>query len=189
MRQVAEGTRNGFNPKVTLELESPSLRLKDSYLSHVEEFRQRGEWPIPFVLKFPTDDFPAFLERLRNCALGSEVAQGYAPHETFWLVENEVYVVGVSNLRLALTDNLRKDGGHIGYGIRPSARRRGLATLILKETLLKAKARGIDRALVTANKNNIGSIKTILKNGGVWESEEMLPGYSSVMQRFWIPVN
>jgi len=172
---------------MSTQLESPSLRLKDSYLSHVEEFRQCGEWPIPFVLKFPTDDFPAFLERLQRCALGSEVAQGYAPHETFWLVEDGVNVVGVANLRLELNDNLRKDGGHIGYGIRPSARRRGLATLILKETLLKARERGITRALVTAEKGNIGSIKTILKNGGVFDSEELLPGYHDVMQRFWIP--
>ena len=98
-------------------------------------------------------------------------------------------VVGVSNLRLELNDNLRKDGGHIGYGIRPSARRRGLATLILKETLRKARERGITRALVTAEKGNIGSIKTILKNGGVFDSEELLPGYHDVMQRFWIPVS
>ncbi len=174
---------------MSTQLESPSLRLKDSYLSHVEEFRQRGDWPIPFVLKFPTDDFPAFLERLQQCALGSEIAQGYAPHETFWLVEDGVNVVGVSNLRLELNDNLRKDGGHIGYGIRPSARRRGLATLILKETLRKARERGITRALVTAEKGNIGSIKTILKNGGVFDSEELLPGYHDVMQRFWIPVS
>lgn len=173
---------------MSIQLQSPTLELKDSYLSHVAEFRERGEWLIPFVLRFPTDDFPAFLERLRLCALGSEVAQGYAPHETFWLVEDGVRVIGVSNLRLELNDNLRKDGGHIGYGIRPSARRRGHATFILKETLLKAKARGITRALVTAEKGNTGSIKTILKNGGIWDSEELLPGYNDVMQRFWIPV-
>ena len=178
-----------FTPRVSTKLESPSLRLRDSYLSHVEEFRQRGEWLIPFVLRFPTNDFPAFIERLEKCAHGSEVAQGYAPHETFWLVEDEVNVVGVSNLRLSLNDNLRKDGGHIGYGIRPSARRRGHATFILKETLLKAKARGITRALVTAEKGNTGSIKTILKNGGVFDSEELLPGYDDVMQRFWITVS
>ena len=170
------------------KLETPSLRLKDSYLSHVEEFRQRGEWPIPFPLKFPTDDFPAFIDRLEKCAQGSEIPNGFVAHETFWLVEDGVNVVGVSNLRHSLTDSLRKDGGHIGYGIRPSARRRGLATLILQETLRKARERGITRALVTAEKGNIGSIKTILKNGGVWDSEELLPGYDDVMQRFWITV-
>ena len=174
---------------MSVQLESPSLKLKDSYLSHVEEFRQRGEWPIPFVLKYPTDDFPAFLERLTQCALGAEIPHGFVAHETFWLVENGTDVVGVSNLRLSLTDGLRKDGGNIGYGIRPTARRRGFATLILKETLLKAKQRGITRALVTAEKGNVWSIKTILKNGGVFESEEKLPAYNDLMQRYWITVD
>ena len=174
---------------MSLQLESPSLKLKDSYLSHVEEFRQRGEWLIPFVMRFPTDDFPAFIDRLEKCAQGAEATRDHAAHRTFWLVEDGVNVVGVSNLRLYLTDALRIDGGHIGYGIRPSARRRGLATLILRETLLKAKAHGITRALVTAEKRNTGSIKTILKNGGVWDSEEKLPAYDDVMQRFWIPVS
>lgn len=174
---------------VSIRLESPSMRLKDSYLSSVDEFRQRGEPLIPFPLKFPTDDFPAFIDRLERCAQGSEIPNGFVAHETFWLVDNGVDVVGVSNLRHNLTDNLRKDGGHIGYGIRPSARRRGHATLILKETLLKAKERGISRALVTAHKGNTGSIKTILKNGGVLDSEELLPGHDDVMQRFWITVS
>lgn len=141
------------------------------------------------MLKYPTDDFPAFIDRLEKCAQGSEIPNGFVAHETFWLVENGVRVVGVSSLRLSLNDNLRKDGGNIGYGIRPSARLRGFATLILKETLLKAKVRGITRALVTAEKGNTGSIKTILKNGGVFDSEELLPGYDDVMQRFWITIN
>ena len=173
---------------MSIQLQPPSLELKESYLSLVDEFRQRGEWLIPFPLKFPTDDFPAFLERLRQCALGSEIPNGFVAHETFWLVEDGAHVVGVSNLRHTLTDRLRKDGGHIGYGIRPSARRRGHASCILKETLLKAQARGITRALVTAEKGNVGSIKTILKNGGVFDSEELLPGYEDMMQRFWITI-
>jgi predicted acetyltransferase len=173
---------------MSTKLESPSLRFKDSYLSHVEEFRQRGEWLIPFPLKFPTDDFPAFIERLEKCAQGSEIPNGFVAHETFWLVEDDAHVVGVSNLRLTLNDKLRKDGGNIGYGIRPTARRRGFATQILGETLQKAREHGITRALVTAEKGNTGSIKTILKNGGVWESEELLPAYNDVMQRFWIPI-
>lgn len=174
---------------MSTQLESPSLRLKDSYVSLVEEFRLRREPLIPFPLRFPTDDFPAFLDRLVNCTQGSEIPHGFVAHETFWLVENGVNVVGVSNLRYTLTDSLRKDGGNIGYGIRPSARRRGYATLILKETLLKAREHGISRALLTAYKENAGSVKTIVRNGGVLESEERLPGHTDVMQRFWITVS
>ena len=170
-------------------LESPSARLKDSYLSLVGEFQRLGEPLIPFPLSFPTDDFPAFLERLKNCTLGLGIPVGFVAHETFWLVDDDEQVVGVSNLRYSLTESLRKDGGHIGYGIRPSARRQGHATLILRETLLKAKARGIARALVTTHKGNLGSIRTIIKNGGVFEDEELLPEHADLMQRFWIPLN
>jgi predicted acetyltransferase len=177
------------SPTLSTQLESPSLRLKDSYISLVEEFLQRREILIPFPLKFPTDDFRAFIDRLEKCAQGSEIPNGFVAHETFWLVENGAHVVGVSNLRYNLTDALRKDGGHIGFGIRPSARRRGYATLILKETLLRVRERGISRALLTAHKGNTGSVKTILRNGGVLDSEELLPGHSDVMQRFWITLN
>ncbi|RFC41993.1 MAG: putative acetyltransferase, partial [Verrucomicrobia bacterium] len=90
------------------------------------------------------------------------------------------------NLRYSLTDELRRIGGNIGYGIRPSARRLGHATTILRETLIKAKAQGIRRVLVTADKGNAGSVKTILKNGGVLDAEELLPGHPDITQRFWI---
>ena len=173
---------------MSTQLESPSLRLKDSYLSLVDEFRQRGEPLIPFPLKFFTGDFPAFIAGLEKCTRGEDLPTGFVPHETFWLVENGGHVVGVSNLRYSLTDELRRIGGNIGYGIRPSARRLGHATTILRETLIKAKAQGIRRVLVTADKGNAGSVKTILKNGGVLDAEELLPGHPDITQRFWISV-
>lgn len=168
------------------KLEQPSARFRESYLALVAEFRERGEPNVPFTLKYATDDFDAFLARLRACAEGSEIAKGFVTHETFWLVGDDQHVIGVSNLRHDLTDSLRKIGGHIGYGIRPTMRRQGYATLILAETLLKAKALGIRRALVTCDKGNEGSARAILKNGGVYHSEELLPNRDNVTQRYWI---
>ena len=167
-------------------LERPTHGRKDSYLSLVDEFRERGEPLIPFTLKFPADDFPAFLKRLEDCARGSEIAAGFVAHETFWLVDGDGKVLGVANLRHMLTDALRKSGGHIGFGIRPSARRRGHASRILGEALIKAKERGISRVLLTCHKGNIGSARAIIKNGGILESEELLEGDADVLQRFWI---
>jgi predicted acetyltransferase len=167
-------------------LVEPSEALRDSYISLVDEFRQRGEPPVPFPVGFPTDDFPAFLGRLQDCAMGSEIAFGFVAHETFWLVDSEGSVVGVSNLRHTLTDSLRKVGGHIGYGIRPSARRRGYATLILRETLVRARERGIARALVTCGKDNVGSARAIVANGGVFEGEDAVAGHPGLTQRYWI---
>jgi predicted acetyltransferase len=170
------------------KLERPSVRFAESYLGLVEEFRERGEPYVPFTLKYATGDFGAFLARLKACAEGSEIANGFVAHETFWLVGDDHHVIGVSNLRHDLTDSLRREGGHIGYGIRPTMRRRGYATLILAETLRKAKALGITRALVTCDKGNVGSARTIQKNGGVFHSEELLPGQDDIKQRYWISV-
>jgi predicted acetyltransferase len=171
-----------------MRLVQPCEAFGASYLSLVQEFRQRGERAVPFVLKFPTDDFPAFLKRLKECAAGIGIPQGWSAHETFWLLDPEDTVVGVSNLRLTLTEALRKEGGHIGYGIRPSARRRGHATRILALTLAKARERGIQSALLTCDKSNAGSARTILRNGGRLESEEPVAGGADIKQRYWIPL-
>jgi predicted acetyltransferase len=171
-----------------MRLVSPCEAFGASYISLVDEFRSAGESSVPFVLDFPTDDFPAFLRRLKDCAAGVGIPVGWTAHETFWLVDPEDRVVGVSNLRFTLTESLRKEGGHVGYGIRPSARRRGHATRILALTLAKARDRGIQSALVTCDKSNAGSARAILKNGGLLESEEPTAGGTEIKQRYWIPL-
>ena len=104
-----------------LSLEEPNADLSDSYRSLVAEFVEHGENLIPFPLAFPHDDFPKLLERLAAESRGEGIPAGFVPHSTFWLVLDGTTVVGVSNLRHRLTDSLRRDGGHIGYGVRPSA--------------------------------------------------------------------
>jgi len=95
-------------------------------------------------------------------------------------------VVGVANIRLALTAALRREGGNIGYGIRPSARRQGLGNAILRKSIDQAATLGLTRVLVTCAKANVGSSKAILRNGGVLESEEFLPDRGELVQRYWI---
>ncbi len=167
-------------------LESPSEKWKVSYLSLVQEFRDKGESFVPFILGFPTTDFSAFLKKMEESAKGIGIPQGFVPHETFWLIADDAEVVAVSNLRHRLTESLKKDGGHIGYGVRPSARRKGYATIVLAETLKKAHERGINKALITCHKSNPGSAKTILKNGGILDSEEFMENHNEIMQRYWI---
>jgi predicted acetyltransferase len=171
-----------------LELAEPCDELRGSYLGLVGEFLARREPPIPFSLGFPTRDFRAFLGQIRDCAAGVGLPAGFVPHTTYWLVRDGRDVVGVSNLRHELTEALRLRGGHIGYGIRPSERRKGYATCILGLTLGKARERGIGPVLVTCLKGNIGSAKAIQKNGGVLEAEYPLEGQPDLMQRYWIAV-
>jgi len=169
-----------------LELVAPGEDLQESYLGLLAELQVRQEHPIPFCLSFPPDDFPAFLRQLRDCSRGIGIPEGFAPHTTYWLVRDDRDVVGVSSLRHRMTEALWKNGCHIGYGIRPSERRKGYATLILRETLVKAKEMGISTVYVTCFKGNIGSAKAIRKNGGTLEAEYPLEGHSDHMQRYWI---
>ena len=104
----------------------------------------------------------------------------------FYLTDNTNRILGVVNIRHRLTDKLLIEGGHIGYGIRPSERRKGYATKILELALVEAKKLGIERALVTCDKENIGSAKTILRNGGKFDQENLYEG--RIVQRYWIDV-
>ena len=94
-------------------------------------------------------------------------------------------VLAMVDIRHSLTDYLHNVGGHIGYGVRPAERRKGYATLILAEALKKCDELGINRVLVTCNDDNIGSAKTIVKNGGI-EDKSFIEEDGTVVRRFWI---
>ena len=80
-----------------------------------------------------------FSKKMEDCSNGIGIPDGFVPHETFWLIADDSEVVAVSNLRHRLTESLRKEDGHIGFGVHPSVRRRGYGTIVLAETLKKAK--------------------------------------------------
>ena len=125
-----------------LRFEEPHLELEDSYRDLVREFVEAGEPRIPFPLTFPNEDFPAFLAHLAACSRGEGLKPGVVPHTTYWLNVDGV-VVGVSNLRHLLTDRLRRDGGNIGFAVRPSARCWGYARELLRCTLERARCMGV----------------------------------------------
>ena len=171
-------------PPLALLVPSPSLQ--GSYRGLVDEFTERGENLVPFTLSFSNANFPEFLRKLEDCTKGIGVPSGFVSHSTFWLVRDRIEVIGVANIRHKLTDALRREGGHIGYGVRPSARRLGYAKAILKMSIERGLALGLSKVLVTCAKSNIPSVKTILHNGGVLDSEEFLPDRGEIVQRYWI---
>jgi predicted acetyltransferase len=162
------------------------IGTEGSYRDLVAEFTASREKLVPFVLGFEHDNFDAFLVRLNDCARGVDLPVGFVVHSTFWLVRDQTSVVGVSNIRHSLTDALRREGGNIGYGIRSSARRQGLGIAILQKSLARAVQLGLNRVLVTCGKGNVGSVKSILHNGGILESEEYFPDRGEIVQRYWI---
>jgi len=108
----------------------------------------------------------------------------FVPATTYFAVVDD-RIVGTIQIRHKLNDFLLGYGGHIGYGVRPSERRKGYATKMLTVALEKCRELGINRALVTCDNDNIGSLRTIIKNDGILENE--LPQEDgSVTQRYWI---
>ena len=89
-------------------------------------------------------------------------------------------------VRHYFNDYLSKYGGHIGYSIKPNERRKGYATSMLKAVLPYCKEIGLDKILISCIDSNIGSEKTILKNGGVYESTVYERKEKCRLKRFWI---
>lgn len=175
------------NTHKNIKLVSPSIEYKNSYISLLDEFNSLNEPLIPFPLKMDYSDFPKMVEELRGYEKGENLLSGFVPHSTYWLIDNKE-VVAVANLRHRLNDHLLKEGGHIGYGVRPSSRKKGFATILLAETIKKALDKGIKSILVTCEKDNIASAKVIQKNDGILEDELFSPAHEGIIQRYWIHI-
>ena len=110
----------------------------------------------------------------------------YVPSSLYYAYDDERNImVGAVNIRHYLNDKLMFDGGHIGDGVRPSERRKGYATKIIALALDECKKLGIDKVLITCNKDNIGSKKSIINNGGILENEVIDEDGEKVL-RYWI---
>lgn len=133
------------------------------------------------------DDYDGWLEKLeedRNMVPGSVL--GRVPAETFMLIrEEDNRLLGIINIRLLLNEELLKRGGHIGYGVRPTERRKGYNAYQLYMALKFCLEKGLDKVLITCSKENIGSAKSIINSGGILE-DEYIQDNGEVVQRYWI---
>ncbi|MEG0275899.1 MAG: GNAT family N-acetyltransferase [Coprobacillus sp.] len=135
-----------------------------------------------FYLQYK-DDFISWIKKEKHMHLGIEMEAELVPGTTFlYMMNNEI--VGIINVRHSLNDYLLKVGGNIGYSIHPRYRRQGFATKMLSEALEFCKVWEITPVLVTCDKDNIASRKTIEKCGGVFENEYK-EGAETIL-RFWI---
>lgn len=125
------------------------------------------------------DAFAAWVARLLDQEAGRDVPPDRVACTSRWIVRGDE-IVGVINLRHELSGLLLEWGGHIGYAVRPSARRQGVATAALGLMLTEAARLGINPVLITCDEDNEGSRRTIEGAGGVFD------GSIEGKRRYWI---
>jgi predicted acetyltransferase len=141
--------------------------------------------------------FKNYLKNITEQEAGINLAIGRVPQTIYWLMNNQgggqIIWLGRVAIRHQLTDSLRKIGGHIGYVIRPSARRQGYGSQLLALSLDKIRqgqpSLDTKQALLTCDETNLGSKKIIEKNGGVFSSysEQEAPLPRKLL--YWVPYN
>jgi len=175
------------------QLIAPDPRVRLSFIAAMEEFAAEGRgedgddtilgrhmrqygrlWPDP-------DGFRQFTRCLLDDAKETTPRlEGWVPATTMWWVDGDEFL-GRIGIRHRLTSILLAGGGHVGYDMRPSARRRGHATAMLQAALPVARDLGIESALLTCDVTNLASRKVIEACGGVLEDER------DGLLRFWVP--
>jgi predicted acetyltransferase len=134
---------------------------------------------------FESDEYVRWLADMRADKHPDTVREGRVPATQYIGVRtNDNRVVGMLQIRHTLNEYLLRLGGHIGYSVRPSERRRGYAKQMLALALDHCRLLGLDKVLITCDKNNPASAKTILANGGVLENE--IDEGNRITQRYWI---
>jgi predicted acetyltransferase len=168
-----------------LFLAIPAKEYKESYIQAVREFQVAGRRHMHEHLAALESNFEELVQQIRDEADPRKVKPGLVPQTVFWLIDNSEFIGRVS-IRHELDERLLRQGGHIGYEIRPSKRKRGYGTAILRLGLEKAREMGLLRVLVTCDEDNIGSRKIIEHNGGKLENSVEIAGRAVKVLRFWI---
>lgn len=165
-----------------LKLVQLSNEYKEQLFDMMDEWTAYTKRESPAaIFKNDYHDFDYYMENLDI----KEPNGKYVPSSTFFALDVKRNIfVGAASIRHYLNDDLLQFGGHIGDGIRPSERRKGYATEMIKLALIEARKLGIDKVLMICDKDNIGSRKSIINNGGIKENEVIEDG--NIMERYWI---
>ncbi len=141
----------------------------------------RSPWAI---FKNDYHDFDYYLEHLER----KTATEDRVPDSVYFLLdEDRDRLLGAVNIRHYLNGALLRKGGHIGDGIRPSERRKGYAARMIRLALEECRKLGIGRVLMTCDKDNIASARSIMNAGGILENE-IADEDGTVVQRYWIDV-
>lgn len=161
-----------------MRLVKPTLKYKKSFQRALKEFLE-----IDKKSEGDPKEIKEYIEKHRHYEKGKDLPKGIVPASTFWLIDNNIFIGRVS-IRHKLNKKLRNFGGHIGYAIRPSERKKGYGSKILELALKEAKKLKLKKVMVTCDDTNIGSQKIIEKNKGKLRQKKQHEG--RLVRFYWI---
>ncbi|MBR5360657.1 MAG: GNAT family N-acetyltransferase [Lachnospiraceae bacterium] len=152
-----------------IRLVRPNSGLKDKALEFKQEFLDNNEQTINgSELLDQMDDYDQWLRSVTDNTSPETVSPDWVVTDTFFALDENEEIVGIIDLRHTLNDFL-KDFGNSGYSVRPSKRKKGYATEMLRQILKIAAESGMDVMHLSVERSNEPSVRTIRKNGGVYE--------------------
>lgn len=172
-----------------LELKFPNKDDKKIIEEYVQEHYQNQEYKLSGagIGNERLNNFNKWLEKIQNDTSEQTLEEGRVQATLYMAIrKSDNKLVGTIQIRHKLNEKLLIHGGNIGYGVRPSERRKGYAKQMLQLALEKSKDLGLKKVLITCDKDNIGSSRTILANGGKLENELEYNGV--LIQRYWITI-
>lgn len=168
-----------------LKLVLPIPQYKDKIMDYKREFIENGDSMDGTAGLRTAETFEDWYSAFCDNLTEETVRVGLVPSTTFMAISvNDGGLIGMIDIRHRLNDYLFNFGGHIGYSIRKSERNKGYATEMLALGLIECTKLNIYRVLITCDKNNIASAKTIINNSGKLENE--VQEGNGVTQRYWI---
>lgn len=173
--------------------ESPSLERKNEIIEYINEFvlyksNINGTGSLDKILEGYS--FEQVLERCLNME-NEEYSKKFerCPARTFLLIrESDNKIVGSINIRWNLNEKMLQFGGHIGYGIRPTERRKGYNKINLYLGILEARKLGLEKVMLDCDVNNLGSDRTLKALGGKLERTEVDPSDGVLTNVYWFDV-
>lgn len=175
-------------------LEKPSIERKNEIIEYLNEFvtynsNINGTGSLDKILEGYT--FEQVLGKCLNME-NKEYARkvGRCPGKTFLLIrKNDDRIVGTINIRWDLNDKMLQFGGHIGYAIRPTERRKGYNKINLYLGMIEAKKVCLNKVMLDCDINNVGSDRTLKALGGKLERTEIDPSHGILTNIYWFDVD